>query len=141
MNAIFTYNFVNKTIVGTKSAINRANMGKNPEYTTLCEMLSAHPDFAVVEKQIKRNPDKKKYNGLTLDTMRAYIATQPDSEKRKAEFEGLLLIAKARGAMYPLAKKWFFENYPKFKGEKDYEKIVVTDEAIQIARENAEKAA
>ena len=112
MNAIFTYNFVNKTIVGTKSAINRANMGKNPEYTTLCEMLSAHPDFAVVEKQIKRNPDKKKYNGLTLDTMRAYIATQPDSEKRKAEFEGLLLIAKARGAMYPLAKKWFFENYP-----------------------------
>ena len=64
-------------------------------------MLSAHPDFAVVEKQIKRNPDKKKYNGLTLDTMRAYIATQPDSEKRKAEFEGLLLIAKARGAMYP----------------------------------------
>lgn len=60
MNAIFTYNFVNKTIVGTKSAINRANMGKNPEYTTLCEMLSAHPDFAVVEKQIKRDPDKIK---------------------------------------------------------------------------------
>ena len=51
------------------------------------------------------------------------------------------MIAKARGAMYPLAKKWFFENYPEFKGEKDDEKIVVTDEAIQIARENAEKAA
>lgn len=140
MNAIFTYNFVNKTIVGTKSAINRANMGKNPEYATLCEMLAAHPDFAVVEKQIKRNPDKKKYNGLTLDTMRAYIATQPDSEKHKAEFEGLLLIAKTRGAMYPLAKKWFLENYPEFKGEKEDEKIVVTEEAIQIARENAKKA-
>ena len=29
MNAIFTYNFVNKTIVGTKSVINRANKGMN----------------------------------------------------------------------------------------------------------------
>ena len=42
MNAIFTYNFVNKTIVGTKSAINRANKGMKPEYGMLCEMLAEH---------------------------------------------------------------------------------------------------
>ena len=66
MNAIFTYNFVNKTIVGTKSAINRANKGLKPEYGMLCEMLAEHPDFTVAEKQIKHKADKKKYNGLTL---------------------------------------------------------------------------
>ena len=66
MNAIFTYNFVNKTIVGTKSAINRANKGLSPEYDMLCKMLADHPDFTVAEKQIKHKADKKKYNGLTL---------------------------------------------------------------------------
>lgn len=59
MNAIFTYNFVNKTIIGTKSAINRANKGLNPEYDMLCEMLAEHPDFTVAEKQIKHKTDKK----------------------------------------------------------------------------------
>lgn len=59
MNAIFTYNFDNKTIVGTKSAINRANKGLSPEYGMLCEMLADHPDFTVAEKQIKHKADKK----------------------------------------------------------------------------------
>ena len=115
MNAIFTYNFVNKTIVGTKSAINRANMGKNPEYTTLCEMLAAHPDFTVAEKQIKRNPDKKKYNGLTLPRMKEYIETQPKGEERLREFAAIQKVAAAKGAKYPLTKKWFLATFPEFK--------------------------
>ena len=115
MNAIFTYNFVNKTIVGTKSAINRANMGKNPEYTTLCEMLSAHPDFSVVEKQIKRNPDKKQYGGLTLPRMKEYIETQPNSKERLIEFAAIQKVAAGKGAKYPLTKKWFLATYPEFK--------------------------
>lgn len=115
MNAIFTYNFVNKTIVGTKSAINRANMGKNPEYTTLCEMLAAHPDFTVAEKQIKHKTDKKKYNGLTLPRMKEYIETQPKSEERLREFAAIQKVAAAKGAKYPLTKKWFLATFPEFK--------------------------
>lgn len=115
MNAIFTYNFFNKTIVGTKSAINRANMGKNPEYTTLCEMLAAHPDFTVAEKQIKHKTDKKKYNGLTLPRMKEYIETQPKSEERLREFAAIQKVAAAKGAKYPLTKKWFLATFPEFK--------------------------
>lgn len=115
MNAIFTYNFVNKTIVGTKSAINRANMGKNPEYTTLCEMLAAHPDFTVAEKQINHKADKKKYNGLTLPRMKEYIETQPNSKERLIEFAAIQKVAKAKGALYPLTKKWFLATFPEFK--------------------------
>ena len=115
MNAIFTYNFVNKTIVGTKSAINRANKGLNPEYDMLCEMLAAHPDFTVAEKQIKHKTDKKKYNGLTLPRMKEYIETQSKSEERLREFAAIQKVAAAKGAKYPLTKKWFLATFPEFK--------------------------
>lgn len=115
MNAIFTYSFVNKTIVGTKSAINRANKGMKPEYDTLCEMLAAHPDFTVAEKQIDHKADKKKYNGLTLPRMKEYIKTQPNSEKRLIEFAAIQKVAAAKGAKYPLTKKWFLATFPEFK--------------------------
>lgn len=136
MNAIFTYNFVNKTIVGTKSAINRANMGKNPEYTTLCEMLAAHPDFTVAEKQIKHNPDKKKYNGLTLPRMKEYIETQPNSKERLIEFAAIQKVAAAKGAKYPLTKKWFLATFPEFKeNEVSDAEISAETEALAKATE------
>ena len=104
MNAIFSYNFVNKTIVGTKSAINRANKG-----------LAEHPDFTVEEKQIKHKADKKKYKGLTLPRMEAYIETQPNSKERLIEFKAIQKVAEAKGAKYPLTKKWFLVTFPEFK--------------------------
>lgn len=115
MNAIFTYNFVNKTIVGTKSAINRANKGLKPEYGMLCEMLADHPDFAVAEKQINHKADKKKYNGLTLPRMKEYIEMQPNSKERLIEFAAIQKVAAAKGAKYPLTKKWFLATFPEFK--------------------------
>ena len=136
MNAIFTYNFVNKTIVGTKSAINRANMGKNPEYNVLCEMLAAHPDFTVAEKQIKQNTHKKKYNGLTLPRMKEYIKTQPDSKSRLIEFEAIQKVAEAKGAKYPLTKKWFLATFPEFReNEVSDAEISAETEALAKATE------
>ena len=139
MNAIFTYNFVNKTIVGTKSAINRANMGKNPEYTTLCEMLADHPDFTVAEKQIKHNPDKKKYNGLTLPRMKEYIETQPKSEERLREFAAIQKVAAAKGAKYPLTKKWFLATFPEFK-ENNVSEAEISAE-VAVGEDDLTKAA
>lgn len=139
MNAIFTYNFVNKTIVGTKSAINRANMGKNPEYTTLCEMLAAHPDFTVAEKQIKHKTDKKKYNGLTLPRMKEYIETQPKSEERLREFAAIQKVAAAKGAKYPLTKKWFLATFPEFK-ENNVSEAEISAE-VAVGEDNFAKAA
>ena len=139
MNAIFTYNFVNKTIVGTKSAINRANKGMKPEYDTLCEMLAAHPDFTVVEKQIDHKADKKKYNGLTLPRMKEYIETQPNSEKRLIEFAAIQKVAAAKGAKYPLTKKWFLATFPEFK-ENNVSKAEISAE-VAVGEDDLAKAA
>ena len=131
MNAIFTYDFVNKTIVGTKSAINRANKGMSPEYDMLCKMLADHPDFTVAEKLIKHKEDKKKYKGLTLRRMKEYIETQPNSKERLIEFAAIQKIAAAKGAKYPLTKKWFLATFPEFKENEVSEAEISAKAAVE----------
>ena len=139
MNAIFTYNFVNKTIIGTKSAINRANKGMKPEYCMLCEMLAEHPDFTVAEKQIKHKADKKKYKGLTLPRMEAYIETQPNSKERLIEIAAIQKVAAAKGALYPLTKKWFLATFPEFK-ENNVSEAEISAE-VAVGEDDLAKAA
>ena len=139
MNAIFTYNFVNKTIVGTKSAINRANKGMKPEYGMLCEMLAEHPDFTVAEKQINHKADKKKYNGLTLPRMKEYIETQPNSKERLIEFAAIQKVAATKGAKYPLTKKWFLATFPEFK-ENNVSEAEISAE-VAVGEDDLTKAA
>ena len=119
MNKKFNYNFVEKTIVGSNAAIERANKGLEPEYSELTEMLSVHPEFTVTVKSIKRKEEKKTYNKLTLSRMKDYIETQfSDKEvlsSKLIEFEAIKAIAKTKGALYPMTKKWFLNTYPSFK--------------------------
>ena len=138
MNTKFTYDFTKKAIVGTKASIKRANAGKNPEYSELCAKLAEHPDFAVIEKVIKSNPTKKTYNRLTITKMEDYIGTQPDSENKLIEFKAVQKVAEARGAKYPLSKKWFLTNYPEFKeNEISTEQTKALIEAEALAKAEA----
>lgn len=119
MKKTFNYNFVEKTIVGSKAAIERANRGLNPEYAELTEMLAAHPEFTVSVKAIQKKEGKKTYSKLTFDRMREYIETQfsdkDELNKKLTEFEAIQKVAKSKGAKYPLTKKWFLLTYPEFK--------------------------
>ena len=105
----------------------------------LCEMLADHPDFTVAEKQINHKADKKKYNGLTLPRMEAYIKTQPNSEKRLIEFAAIQKVAKAKGALYPLTKKWFLATFPEFK-ENNVSKTEISAE-VAVGEDDLAKAA
>ncbi len=119
MKTRFTYNFIEKAIIGSKAAIDRANKGKNPEYSELSGMLAAHPNFTVRVKDIQKKEGKKTYSKLTFDRMEEYIRTQFADEKTLAakliEFEAIQKVAEAKGAKYPLTKKWFLATYPSFK--------------------------
>lgn len=119
MKTRFTYNFIEKAIIGSKAAIDRANKGKNPEYAELSGMLAAHPDFTVRVKDIQKKEGKKTYSKLTFDRMEEYIRTQFADENALAakliEFKAIQKVAEAKGAKYPLTKKWFLNTYPSFK--------------------------
>ena len=142
MKTRFTYNFIEKTIIGSKAAIDRANRGKNPEYAELSGMLAAHPDFTVRVKDIQKKEGKKTYNKLTFDRMEEYIRTQFADEKALAakliEFKAIQKVAEAKGAKYPLTKKWFLNTYPSFKENEVSEKESAEKEKALTAE--AEKA-
>ena len=115
MKNYFNYDFINKAIVGSKAAIRKANTGNTAEYRELTAKLAEHPDFKVVQKEIKENTEKKKYNGLTFDRMKEYILTQNRSVEKLLEFEAVKKVAEAKGAKYPITKKWFLNEYPEYK--------------------------
>ena len=115
MKTIFTFNFVNKTIVGSKRSIERANKGLEPEYSALMEKLAAQPTFSVKAKVINTNRSKKTYNDLTFRRMEEYITLQPNGRELLDEFETVKAVAKAKGALYPLSKKWFLAKFPDYK--------------------------
>ena len=143
MRKHFTYNFVKKTINGSKAAIDRANKGKNPEYTELTEMLAEHPDYKVKVKSPKKKEGKKTYSNLTFERMEDYIKTQYADEEtlnaKMIEFEAVKTIAEVKGAKYPLTKKWFLNTYKNYK-ENDVSEQERAEKEKALAQEAAKKA-
>ena len=114
MNVRFTIDFINKSIIGTKSSFNKAGKGFGAEYEELAAKMAAHPDFKLVEKEQKHKSTKAKrtYDGLDFDFMETYIEIQPASEKLKNEYESVKQMAANCGtSTYPLTKKWFLGKF------------------------------
>jgi hypothetical protein len=130
MKNYFNYDFINKAIVGTKTAISKANAGNTPEYRELCEKLAEHPDFNVVIKNINRNEEQRKYRNLTFKKMKEYILIKPNGESKVKELEAVMKVAEAKGAKYPLTKKWFLNAYPEYKNN-----------SIELSEEEMERKA
>ena len=99
-------------------------------------MLAAHPDFTVRVKDIQKKEGKKTYSKLTFDRMEEYIRTQFSDEKelsaKLVEFAAIKKVAEAKGAKYPLTKKWFLAVYPAFK-ENEISKEETTEEEKALA--------
>jgi len=82
---IFTINFTNSTISGSKSALKKASNPASAEYKELTAKMAAHPTFKVVEKE--PNTDKNTYKGMDFKMMRDYINAQPNAKELMAEFD------------------------------------------------------
>ena len=97
-----------------------AKMSQNPlsdEYALLQKIRTENPTFAVRRRQIKSNPKKDTYKGLTYEWMRKHIEThEPEAVRQKKldEFDELVHISRCHGQRlrYPTIKKWFLAQYP-----------------------------
>lgn len=97
-----------------------AKMMQNPlseEYALLQRTRQDFPTFVIRRRQIKSNPHKDTYKGLTYEYMRDYIIlhTAPENEAEAvAEFDEMVLISKchSKTLRYPTIKKWFLAKYP-----------------------------
>ena len=71
----------------------------------------------VRRRQIKSNPKKDTYKGLTYEWMRKHIETHEAEAVRQeklVEFDELVYISRCHGQRlrYPTIKKWFLAQYP-----------------------------
>ena len=115
-NALFI-DFANDKIVMTTTFAKKCQNTASAEYAQLQSVRRDYPTYAVTTRQIKKNPKKETYAGLTYEYMRNYIITHASDETRKkevAEFEELVLISKCqtKAKRYPTIKKWFLAKYP-----------------------------
>ena len=110
--AHITRNFENNTLDMSQSFYKKACKVGSPEYK---ELLSAMKENEGCSINIVRNESKRSYRSLTIERMRAYIKTQPNSEANLATLDRVIEVADAKGAKYPLTKKWFLETFPEYK--------------------------
>ena len=97
-----------------------AKMMQNPlsdEYAQLQRVRNDFPTFAIRHRQIKSNPKKDTYKGLTYEWMRNHIATHEAEavvEQKLKDFDEMVYISKChRGSLrYPTIKKCFLNEYP-----------------------------
>lgn len=97
-----------------------AKMMQNPlsdEYALLQSVRRDNPGFAVRKRQIKTNPHKDTYKGLTYEYMKMYIKIHECKENVQEVLDYLdeqILISKCHGQRlrYPTIKKWFLAKYP-----------------------------
>lgn len=90
---------------------------RSDEYALLQKVKMENPGFSVCRRQIKSNPKKDTYKGLTYEYMRDYIITHTSPEEELAavaEFDEMILVSKCHGKSlrYPTIKKWFLAKYP-----------------------------
>lgn len=110
----------NDRIVITKKFAKLASRYGSKEYKQLRNARNDYPDFEVVMREIKKNPDKESYKGLTYAYMKDYIRTHEPRETRRKksdELEELILISQchSKAFRYPAIKKWFLEQYPEIE--------------------------
>lgn len=112
--------FAKEQIIMDRTFSQKVTDTSSAEYRHLQEVRRDYPDFKVVLRKIKKNPNKETYKGLTYDYMKDYILTHEDEENAMivlAEFSEMRQISRchSQAKRYPVIKNWFLEKYPEIK--------------------------
>ena len=100
----------NNTIVMDRAFAKASEIVGSAEYNMLQTARRDYPTYIVVQRTIKRNPNKECYKGLTYEYMERYIISH--CADKLAEFNELRLISECHSVRYPKIKEWFLEEFP-----------------------------
>lgn len=68
-------------IIMDRTYAKNAENTASPEYQHLQEVRRDYPNYTVIRKTIKKNPNMDRYKGLTYDYMREYIILHSSREE------------------------------------------------------------
>lgn len=113
-------NHIERKIVMDRTFAKNAEDTRSEEYAHLQNVRRDYPSYDVILRQIKKNPNKECYKGLTYDYMERYILSHEEKENMIAvleEYRELRLISEchSKGHRYPVIKKWFLNKYPEIE--------------------------
>ena len=112
MKGTIRIDHITKNIIASAAFIKASANITTEEYKTLKEIMTVHPTYSLVKREIRKNPQKESYRGLTYAYMEHYILTHDKSGEIMKIYEELRLRALCHSIRYAHIKKWFLEVYP-----------------------------
>lgn len=108
-----------KMIIMSRTFAKKAEDPRSNEYAILKQLREDNFGYAVIRKEIRKNPHTEHYKGLTYDYMRTYITNHEPEATRQTmsdELEHMIEISKCHSIRYATIKKWFLAKYPDVAG-------------------------
>ena len=115
MKKTATYSINGNTITLTKAYAKLAYTPGTKEFRELSAILKAYPHLTVAMRSAKKNEDKEKHSGLTVDRMEFHIKTIEKDEAGLAEFQTVKAYYKGMNGYYGKVKGWFLKKYPNYQ--------------------------
>lgn len=117
MKNVLKVNPEKRIIVMDRAFSKNAYIVGTDEYEQLQMCRRDYPKFKVVLRQIKKNPKKESYSGLTYQYMEDYILRKESKENVMnvlKEFADMRIITECHSKpyRYPKVKEWFLKRYP-----------------------------
>ena len=112
----FTYDHVNKKIVGTDINFQKAGIPGSKEEMELDARMEARPTYGFTIIPTEKKPAKQTYAGLTVEVMEAYLAIWENemADVARSKFAEM----KGKKEKYPVIKSWFLDLFPHFNVNK-----------------------
>ena len=112
MKGTIRIDHLNKNILISAAFAKAAMNIQGEEYKTLVEVRSLHHDYNVIKREIKKNPEKESYRGLTYEYIEQYILNHDLNGDILKYYEELKQRAACHSIRYAHIKKWFLETFP-----------------------------
>ena len=109
----YEINYIENTIIVTKSFLKKAGTIGSKEYNELAKVRRDFPDFRIQQREITKKQGKKTYGKLTYKVMGEFIAAQEEENAPAilAEFERVQALSKIQAGSYAYVKTWFLNRY------------------------------
>ena len=111
MRGTIRVDHINKNIMISKTFARASMVINSEEYKTLSDVKSTYGEYSIIQREIRKNPQKESYRGLTYAYMEHYILTHDKSGEVMKIYEELRLRALCHSIRYAHIKKWFLEIY------------------------------
>ena len=109
----YEINYIENTIIVTKSFLKKAGTIGSKEYNELAKVRGDFPDFRIQQREITKKQGKKTYGKLTYKVMGEFIEAQEEENAAEvlAEFERVQRLSKIQAGSYSFVKTWFLNRY------------------------------